>query len=387
MPNIGEGTYGCVYKPPIKCDDRYGLKKQDYKGKVSKLLSTRAAKEEIAENAKLNTIDSEHKYSLENPKMCDPDKNDLLKKVKKYSCKPYNKYANTNEPFSLLLSDYGGKDLQDYCEQNVNTNLSSRKFNSFWKSAVTLFEGIKQFLANDLVHRDIKPSNILIKSSGKMVFIDFGLSDTISRYVKEVRLPENAKSEPKFHWSYPIEYGYFSLKSHNFSDLETATETELFQYAKRIYDTRKFDATFDMLKNKFQPYSKLDAIQHIYMGIEYLHSYKNNIPNMVETSIRSFDSYGMGITLNFMLNCFYDAGYKMSEQFYLSMHQFCMSLCHPNLKLRLKNIDEIITIYKKILNDHGISGKIKPVKKTVKQDTSFSSKTMKNVKSISKIQA
>lgn len=378
MPNIGEGTYGCVYKPPIKCDDKFGLKKEDYKHKVSKILTTRAAKAEMAELAKVDKIDIKHKYSLESPVMCDPDAKDAQSKLKKYSCKPAKKYAN--EPFSLLLSDYGGKDLHEYCDNDANSALSTRKFNSFWKNAITLFEGIQDFLAHDFVHRDVKPSNILIKPSGKMVFIDFGLSENIQDYIKNIV----NKHIPKFHWSYPIEYAYFSVPKEDIEDIDTATDKERAYMALNVYKSGALTSGFQMLENRLQPYKGITYIEHILSGIEQIPVYKNDIPHMIDMSLRSFDTYGMGLTLNFMLNCFYDSGYKMSEQFYKSMHGFCMSLCHPNLALRLKNIKEVITIYKTILKENGINIKSKSTK-TVKHNGSSSAKTVKRVKSIREI--
>lgn len=377
MPNIGEGTYGCVYKPPIKCDDKFGLKKEDYKHKVSKILTTRAAKSEMNELAKVDKIDSKHKYSLETPFMCDPDKKDAESKLKKYKCDPYEN--RKNEPFSLLLSDYGGKDLHNYCNMDVKSNLSTRKFNSFWKNALTLFEGIDDFLAHDFVHRDVKPSNILIKPSGKMVFIDFGLSENIKDYINNI----GTKYVSKFHWSYPIEYGFFTASANDIEKINKASNNEITELAFHIL--KNMTHGFKMLENRLKPYKGLFYIKQILVGVEQIPIYKNDIPRLIDESLRSFDTYGMGLTLNFMLNCFYDSGYKMTEQFYNSMHNFCMSLCYPSLALRLKNIKEVIDIYKTILKENGINIKTKPSKKTIKQNGSSSAKTIKRVRSTREI--
>ena len=36
---VGEGTYGCVLKPPILCDKTKNLVSQDYVNKISKIMT------------------------------------------------------------------------------------------------------------------------------------------------------------------------------------------------------------------------------------------------------------------------------------------------------------------------------------------------------------
>lgn len=35
---VGEGTFGCVLKPPLLCDDSGVLTKKDYNNKISKIM-------------------------------------------------------------------------------------------------------------------------------------------------------------------------------------------------------------------------------------------------------------------------------------------------------------------------------------------------------------
>ena len=37
---VGEGTYGCVLKPPLKCEETANLLNQDYANKISKIMSS-----------------------------------------------------------------------------------------------------------------------------------------------------------------------------------------------------------------------------------------------------------------------------------------------------------------------------------------------------------
>ena len=45
MPKLGEGTYGCVHKPSLKCKN----KRLSYKGKISKIMHSSEAFKEMTE--------------------------------------------------------------------------------------------------------------------------------------------------------------------------------------------------------------------------------------------------------------------------------------------------------------------------------------------------
>ena len=53
MTLIAQGSYGCVYKPPLKCKN----KNIDYSNKVSKILYKDNATDEFVENSYINKID------------------------------------------------------------------------------------------------------------------------------------------------------------------------------------------------------------------------------------------------------------------------------------------------------------------------------------------
>ena len=49
---VGEGTYGCVIKPALKCDKRTKMNKNDYDNRLSKVMSRNDAIEELKEMQK-----------------------------------------------------------------------------------------------------------------------------------------------------------------------------------------------------------------------------------------------------------------------------------------------------------------------------------------------
>ena len=40
---VGEGTFGCVLKPPLLCDSKSTLTKKDYANKISKIMYSKHA--------------------------------------------------------------------------------------------------------------------------------------------------------------------------------------------------------------------------------------------------------------------------------------------------------------------------------------------------------
>ena len=54
MPVLGEGTYGCVHKPSLKCKDRPDI---SYEGNISKIMDQQNAREELKEYDVIGKVD------------------------------------------------------------------------------------------------------------------------------------------------------------------------------------------------------------------------------------------------------------------------------------------------------------------------------------------
>ena len=67
---IGEGTYGCVIKAPLECNKQQSP--SFYEDKVSKVMKTKAAKEELKEMKKIAKTKGINKYALNVPTLCEP---------------------------------------------------------------------------------------------------------------------------------------------------------------------------------------------------------------------------------------------------------------------------------------------------------------------------
>ena len=95
MSVIGEGAYGCVHKPSLKCKD----KSMAYSDKISKLLLNEDADIEMNTYLNMNKIDKSKKYYLGKPIKCNL-KND------KYTLKSIKKCKKSSEILSNILMRY-----------------------------------------------------------------------------------------------------------------------------------------------------------------------------------------------------------------------------------------------------------------------------------------
>ncbi len=159
---LASGTYGCVYKPSIKCDictDKICKKDSNV---VSKYMNNTHAIKELKtfNNLHLNNINSEHKYHIGKPYKCNPTPN--------FKPNPYECDVDIQNP-SILLYEDGGKDLDNYLKKPC---LPYDFFNKMEK----LLEFILMMLKSRIAHCDIKNGNIVSGVNGNNFrFIDFGM--------------------------------------------------------------------------------------------------------------------------------------------------------------------------------------------------------------------
>ena len=69
MPVVGEGSFGCVHSPSLKCKTKRNI---NYDNKVSKLLTDKDAKDELKELSLFKEIDKLEEHYLGYPRKCKP---------------------------------------------------------------------------------------------------------------------------------------------------------------------------------------------------------------------------------------------------------------------------------------------------------------------------
>lgn len=165
---LGEGSYGCVIKPGIKC------RKNIQKNTVSKFFSNKKAwLYEINNNKIINKI-----LKKENiVKLIDYCPKNKKEKILIQNCK----LINTKKKYLYnIIYEYGGIDL---------SNLKNIKFKKFFFKFDTIFETIKLLSDNNYIHFDVRLPNILYNKN-KLKLIDYGLMKNkkeINKFIKKIK--------------------------------------------------------------------------------------------------------------------------------------------------------------------------------------------------------
>ena len=169
---VGEGTYGCVFKPSFKCRD-YSL---NYDNKVSKVMTTIQANKELKEFDNISKLEGLDKYAITSPQICKPVLDSIyIDGIKQCNNPLISKINIVNPMHSMLLYQDGGINIYNFINK-IMIKSSNQDIIIFLSSLVNLLNGLIFFESKDIIHRDIKAENIVYNiNSGKVKFIDFGL--------------------------------------------------------------------------------------------------------------------------------------------------------------------------------------------------------------------
>jgi len=374
---IGEGAYGCVFKPSLQCAKKPSAN-FNYNDYVSKFMKNKNAEIELKEFVFIGKIDPTNEYHLGDPIMCEPDFYDteLINDIK--HCRNINKNDFLNneikDNYSLLLIKYGGPDLKDLCMNHIIKYISTNKennTNNFWLEVHHLIKGLKFFKDNGIVHNDIKPQNILFNlETGKMKYIDFGLMRTKNEIITSSK--KNKNNAGVFHWSYPFECAYMN-KSRFVDYKEIAksptskkgyqenlgkmivTDSKINNYAIPIKRPEAFKILFSYLNlnNKVpEAATQYGYISSFFDGFNPL-ILNESYDDILEHTTDSIDVFGLGFTLQFMANCFKRNEFISLED-YTRLSTFFHKMYDFNPKTRTIDIDLLLIEYENILLEIGI---------------------------------
>lgn len=162
---IGEGAFGCVYKPSIRCNGNTSPPREDI---VSKIIDGKSVQEELNLKDELFAIDREQQYFIYPLSTCKP------------SHLNFGDIVNCpKDDVALINYAYGGSSLEDILIKLYEKPFSIEHVR-FFEGFLNLLHGIKILHDNGIAHLDIKSVNVvgLVKGDGSywFRFIDFGLS-------------------------------------------------------------------------------------------------------------------------------------------------------------------------------------------------------------------
>ena len=268
---IGEGTYGCVIKPSLKCKNNIN---KNYENKVSKVMRYKHAKDELKEMQFISKIKGIQKYAVNLPIMCKPDINDPIFNTYVSKCNTSNvatKYNTNPKELSLLLLDDGGLNMQQSLRVIIDGTDNDKKI--FYNSFINLFEGLEFFRKNKIVHFDIKLINLVYNfEKGEAKYIDFGLMKKDDTIRKEYTDNSAWYAINHFNWPPENECGRkFMYKNNNICK----------NYRNGFQDYDKF---LNRLIDTFDVYGLSLALMDIFVPL-YVHDKKNILFNISVISL------------------------------------------------------------------------------------------------------
>jgi serine/threonine protein kinase len=351
-PNVvGEGSYGCIHRPSLKCSD----KKINYHNKVSKVFTKKNALDEYKNFEKIDKIDKKEKFHSMPTAICEikNETNNInaIKKCNNYSI--YSKVPDKLHDLLLLVIDDNGIDLEKYVSSFIGQPINetnSNKVKSFFVEMYTIIKGIQLFLDNDIVHHDLKPSNLMYDSNNdKIRFIDFGLMDTLSDKIKLSKKSDNWAGT--FHWSYPLEASMYNTKYFNSSN-----EKKILDYlSKYFYQGLKVENIPIEIKDEcskrinhikiflsFINYNNVHLNKYFTFMKEEIISGKIKYNTFLETSYQTFDIYGLGITFLYILD---NLSKFINKEEVIIWEQLFSRMVEPDINKRIK-INDLLNEYK-----------------------------------------
>ena len=367
---IGEGSYGCVHSPSLKCN----TKGVDYKDKISKIMKKKHAEEEMKEFLIVGKVDTEDKYHLGTPVMCQPslDSKSARKDISKCGKIKIDDLEAHPDQYALLVEKYGGPDLKTFCKDHVDTYLATdaaTKVDAILLQVLHLLKGVKFFKTHGLVHYDLKPQNILLNlENGAMRFIDFGLMRKKSDIVDASLHSDNFAGS--FHWSYPFDCGFMNARKY--------TEYTRLPVSRRTFVKRSLVDLIvnDSKANNFNlPINNPGAFSILFSYINmsglvpdkptqesYINEFFDGFNEMLKShrydyildhTIDSIDVFGLGFSMQYLVNCLVRKNFVAVDN-YTILSAFFMKMYDFNPYTRVIDMDTLITEYENVLEQCGV---------------------------------
>lgn len=347
---IGEGTYGCVHKPSLKCKNKPKINNSNI---VSKLMTDAYASEELNEFKVIKKADKKENFHLGKPKSCKVE-NNIDNHLAIRNCSGFNPDLIDN--YSLLLLKDGGDDLRKFSKQikELSSNdANTRMVEHFWLEVSRILFGIKTLHDNENIHHDLKHQNIVYNKDKKRInFIDFGLMTTKSKIIKDAK---NSNYDFAInHWSFPIEMKLYNKRT--FNEVIQFNSKKLKNYiTDNLYDITEYHSHFfecileinDRQSSKYK--NKVNMFfNNYYQMISNLSS--NQYDLFLDKSIETIDTYGTATGLLYVLkNC----KKHITDELYKDLKGLFLNMVNFNVFIR-DSPEVVVSKYENILLKHDL---------------------------------
>jgi len=340
---IGEGSYGCVHKPSLRCKN----KKVDYTNKVSKIMTKKHSRTEMQEYAKMQEVDKSKQFYLGKPVLCVPDDDDSAKQAINM-CEKFK--SNSIKDYNLLIINDGGNNLEDYANKMrylLNTPENIEKIEKFWIEAQRILLGLTIFNDNGIVHHDLKPQNIVYnEDTNRTNFIDFGLMTTMDIIQNESNV--SIYGLGRSHWSFPLEMEFINkngyLKYAQLSDYEKSHCLNFLSLDND--DIKTFLRYVTTTNNKLLVWNDI--------CVDYCNLInsirEDNYDEFLERVMRTIDVYGTGIAFMYVLN---KTRHLIGSKLYNELRILFYNMVNPNVFERYMP-NRVLNNFETILFENGI---------------------------------
>jgi len=304
---IGEGSYGCVIKPGIKCKTKIS------NNTISKFIFDK--EEWLNEIKNYNIIYKflKKKHLLILIDYCEKTEHN---KLLINNCKLL-KTTKNNTSYNIIY-EYGGIDLYGILES------SQTKFIDIFLLFGNIFETVKLLCKNNYIHLDIRMPNILYNKKNKTLKL--------------------------------IDYGLMKYKNKKFFNINILKKINMHNYPPEFNDNnlaKMYDILIQrgIMMNNYVFYNNKIKKKQIQTIIKYIFSnYKNyDKKKSNKIDINKIDVYMIGIVLlELLIEMNIDNNLNIKDNEYYLIFNFITKLTDPNV-LKRYNIIQAHKEYKKLI--------------------------------------
>jgi serine/threonine protein kinase len=352
---IGEGSYGCVHRPSLKCKNK--SLKINYKKKISKLLMKEDAVKESDEYDIIAKYDKQNKYFLGKPIQCDVNITPAnIAAI--HDCEDGDEFIDNIQDTKLLIMNYGGENLEAIAREfnkmkktEKNVDLAKK----FLVEAKNILSAVNFLHKHKIIHHDLKPQNIVYyKKTNKINLIDFGFTTYKENVINMSKKSNNKLS--KCHWSYPLEINFYNHDKYmSFSKYSKEEKSGYYKNIISNINIKENDKCSTSISILFYYIidKRLSENEKNKIIDKYFNDYKKmledvigcNYKTFLKKSIETIDLYGAGITFYLLLN---NMKHLFEKPLIDKLEKLCYNMITPDLFNRI-DIPTAIKKYNEIL--------------------------------------
>jgi len=376
---IGQGTYGCIFSPSLKCKNEQTRRKG-----ISKLLTTYGATTEIENYKYIDKIDPYGIFHIPLDHICDFDLENIDKKVDgnvKKECELFS-HDPLGKDMKLLFFRDGGLDWNSYFTKKLNT----KKWNLFFSGCYRLFYGLYVMSKHRFIHFDIKWNNILIDPKTlQSSLIDFGISQQMDTFIHEAIEQNSLFGHLYYHFNMapeitlytnfvPIVGDIIKQKLDNPSQIQYLPN--FVKYMEEQYKNNKITRYWDekLVSSKYykvELFKKQESLRRLLKVLFKNYEYKqdNNEyvvfkdKNLLYKLLSKYDTYALGYSLCWLWMKYFKEPFSLnsgSQSIPLyNMRKLIHKMIQPNPLKRInpkKALSKFIIIWAKFIKS-GIENK------------------------------